>query len=179
MSAIAARYARAFADVVEAHKLDANTTIATLDSLAQLVDGSVELRNVWQSPSVPAPQKLKLLDSIASQSGFTKQMRNFIAVLIDQRRIGLIEDVATEFKAELNNRLGVAEAEVTASRELGQDERSALEAQLAKITGKTIRATYKKDASVLGGAVVKVGSTVYDGSVRGQLTRIKKQMMAQ
>lgn len=179
MSAIAARYARAFADVVEKNKLDATKTSSDLESLTQLISGSNELRGVWQSPNVNPEQKLKLLDAIASQNGISKQMRNFIAVLISQRRIGLIEDVANEFKSELNNRLGVAEAEVTSARELGAEERSALEAQLAKITGKTIRATYKRDATVLGGAVVRIGSTVYDGSVRGQLTRIKEQMMAQ
>jgi F-type H+-transporting ATPase subunit delta len=70
----------------------------------------------------------------------------------------------------------LADAQVTSSRTLGDDERRTLEAQISKATGKTVRATYTQDKALLGGAVVKVGSTIYDGSVRGRLERMKQQI---
>ena len=82
-----------------------------------------------------------------------------------------------QFEAEVNERMGIADAAVTSVRTLADDEKRALEAQVAKITGKKIRASYSTDKSVLGGSVVKVGSTVYDGSVRGQLERLKQQLI--
>lgn len=177
MAAVSSRYARAFADVVLAHKLDDVNTVEGLEQMGEVLKSSVELRNVWESPSVPSQQKLKLLDAIAAQAGMSKQMRNLLAVLIDKRRIGLLSEITELFKTELNERMGFTEADITSARELSADERSHLEAQVAKLTGKTVRARYSRDAKVLGGAVVKVGSTIYDGSVRGQLHKLKQQMM--
>ena len=74
--------------------------------------------------------------------------------------------------------VGLAEAEITTSRELHDQEKRALESQLASITGKEIKATYARDPEIIGGALVKVGSTVYDGSVRGQLQKLKEELAA-
>ncbi|MEO6119756.1 MAG: ATP synthase F1 subunit delta [Terriglobales bacterium] len=177
MAAVSSRYSRAMADVVVKNQLDPAKTILDLEEMDATIKGSADLRNIWESPSVPSPQKLKLLDAVAAQAGLSKQARNFLAVLIDQRRIGLLGEITALLKAELNERVGFAEAQVTSARELSADERSTLEAQIAKATGKTIRAKYARDAKVLGGAVVRVGSTIYDGSVRGKLQKIKQQMM--
>lgn len=178
MAAVSSRYARAFADVVMSNKLDAAKTSLDLEQMSETMKSSADLRKIWESPSVPAQQKLKLLDAVAAQAGLVKQTRNFLAVLIAQRRIGLLDEITALFKTELNERMGFAEAQVTSARELNADERSNLEAQIAKATGKTIRAKYGRDPQVLGGAVVKVGSTIYDGSVRGKLQKIKQQMMS-
>ena len=177
MAAVSSRYARAFADVVLKNQMDAAKTSLDLEQMIETVKASADLRNIWESPSVPQAQKLKLLDAVAAQAGLTKQTRNFLAVLIDQRRIGLLDEITTLFKSELSERMGFAEAQVTSARELGADERGTLEAQVAKATGKTIRAQYARDPQILGGAVVRVGSTIYDGSVRGKLQKIKQQMM--
>jgi F-type H+-transporting ATPase subunit delta len=173
MAAIANRYARALTDVVVARKLDVNTVTAGLDSIADMFKGSAELRTLFENPAVPADQKLKLLDSLVSRLGSPREVRNFVAILIDKRRMSLLEDIAEQFKIELNERLGFADAEVTSARELGADERAALEQQISSTTGKKVRARYRRDESLLGGVRVKVGSTVYDGSVRGQLERMK------
>lgn len=178
MAAVSSRYARAFADVVMSNKLDAAKTSLDLEQMSESIKGSADLRNIWESPSVPAQQKFKLLDAVAAQAGLAKQTRNFLAVLIDQGRIGLLDEITALFKTELSDRMGFAEAQVTSARELSAEERSNLEAQVAKATGKTIRAKYARDPQVLGGAVVKVGSTIYDGSVRGKLKKIKQQMMS-
>jgi F-type H+-transporting ATPase subunit delta len=122
---------------------------------------------------VPADQKLRLLDAIVGRLATTKEVRNFLAVLIDKGRMALLPEMAEQFKVEINERLGFADAEVTSARELGADERAALEQQISAVTGKKVHARYRRDESLLGGVRVKVGSTVYDGSVRGELERMR------
>jgi F-type H+-transporting ATPase subunit delta len=178
MAAITSRYARAFADVVFEMKLDAAQAIVELEQFSELVKSNGELRNVLDNPAVPNGQKLALLDALVAQASASRPVRNFLAILMDKRRFNLLPVITEQVKAEINERLGFADAEIITSRELGADERTALEAQIAKATGKTIRGRYAQDKSVLGGAVVKVGSTVYDGSIKGQLERIKQSMMS-
>jgi F-type H+-transporting ATPase subunit delta len=86
--------------------------------------------------------------------------------------------MVAEFAKELNQRLGFAEADVITARELAANERAALEADLSRVTGMRIRARYEQDRSILGGAIARVGSTVYDGSVKGQLERIRQQLIS-
>ena len=176
MSVIARRYARALADVVFSAKLDASKTIHDLQEMEQLIRSSSDLRSVWESPSVPAEQKLRLLDSIAAKSIMARQVRNFVGILIEKRRIPQMREIIAQVQSELNERMGFAEAEVSSARTLGEDERKTLEANIAKVSGKTIRAIFSQDKNLLGGAVVKVGSTIYDGSVRGQLQKIRMQI---
>ena len=174
MASVASSYARAFADVVLSAKLDADRAISELRTLARLLEESVELRRVWENPAVPAEQKRGILDGIAQRAGFSKQVRNLVAVLIDHRRVPFLPRIVDQLEKELDARLGFAEAQVTSARELGEAEKRSLEAQVAKLTGKKVRARYGQDASLLGGAVIRVGSTIYDGSVLGQLQRIKE-----
>jgi len=176
MASVAGRYARAFAEVVVEHRMDPAQTIQELNSVAELMNSSLELRNVLQNPAVAHKQKLGLLDAIIGRMSGSKMLRNFLAVLIDQRRIREINEIAEQFKHELNQRLGIAEAQISAIRELTPEEKQLLEKKIAAMTGKVVRASYSQDANLLGGAVVRVGSTIYDGSVRGQLQRIKQQI---
>lgn len=173
MAAVTSRYARALADVVVDRKLDAARTMEQLEALVAALQASPELRNVWENPSVPAEQKRKVLDVLAGKLGADTMVRNFLAVLIDNRRIAALPEVARQFRSELYERLGIAEAEVTTTRELSPEEKRALEARVAAITGKKVQARYATDRKILGGAVIKVGSTIYDGSVKGQLQRLK------
>jgi F-type H+-transporting ATPase subunit delta len=174
MASVASTYARAFADVVFSAHLDADRSIAELRSIASLLRESPELRRVWENPAVPAEQKRKVLDVIAARDGFQKQVRNLVAVLIDHRRIHFFEPIIAQLEKELDARMGFAEAQITSARELGGDEKREFEAQVGKLTGKKVRAHYGLDPSLLGGAVVRVGSTIYDGSVKGQLERLKE-----
>jgi F-type H+-transporting ATPase subunit delta len=176
MATVTNTYARAFADVVFDRKLDAGRVLAEAQSLAASVAGSKDLREVWEAPSIPAEQKRKLLDAIVAREKISRETRNFVAVLIDHRRIGFLSAIVKQFEQELNQRLGFAEAEITSARALGDAERRGLEAEVGKLTGKKVRARYAQDASILGGAVVRVGSTIYDGSVKGQLERIKEAL---
>jgi F-type H+-transporting ATPase subunit delta len=174
MASVTSTYARAFADVVFDQHLDPAKTLQEAQSLAQLAASSLELREVWEAPSISAEQKRALLDAIVARTGFSRPVRNFVAVLMDHRRTKFLDPIVKEFEQELNRRMGFVEAQITSARELGGAERSALEAQIAKLTGHKVRARYAQDGSILGGAIVKVGSTIYDGSVRGQLERIRE-----
>ncbi len=176
MASVANTYARAFADVVLGDRLDPARSIADLRAIATLLAESLELRRVWENPAVPAEQKRRLLDVIAQRDGLPKQVRNLVAVLIDHRRTHFLAPIIDQLEKELDARLGFAEAEITSARPLGDNEKLEFETQVGKLTGKKVRARYAEDASILGGAVVRVGSTLYDGSVKGQLQRIRQEI---
>ena len=177
MAAVTARYARALADVVFEQKLDAQKVVGEVRAIEAALSESPALRHTWDNPAVQMPAKIKVLDAIIAKLGGSRVTRNFIALLIEHRRVRQLKEIHAQFEAEVNERLGIADAGVTTVRTLGADEKRALESQVAKITGKKIRASYATDKNVLGGTVVKVGSTVYDGSVRGQLQRLKQQLI--
>jgi len=176
MASVTNTYARAFADVIVARRLDANQALKELRAMVALLDVSEDLRKVLETPSIPAERKRAVLDAIVAREGFSKPVRNFMAVLIDHRRTPFLADIARQVEVEMNERLGFAEAEVTSARELSDAEKRTLEAQVEKLSGKRVRARYAQDASLLGGAIVKVGSTIYDGSVKGQLGKIREML---
>src|SRR5438105_834760 len=150
MASVTNVYARAFADVVVANRLDPVQTLRQAQSLAALVASSRELREVWHAPSIPAGQKRGVLDAIVSREGVSKPVRNFVAVLIDHRRIEFLNEIVKQFEIELDRRSGFAEAEITSARELNDSERRTLESQVEKLTGKRVRARYASDSSILG-----------------------------
>jgi F-type H+-transporting ATPase subunit delta len=174
VASVASTYARAFADVVVSAHLDANRAVGGLHRIVGLLTESENLRRVWENPAVPAEQKRKLLDAIVEREGIERHVRNLVAVLIDHRRVQFLARIAEQLKKELDARMGFAEAHITSARELGDAEKRALEAQIEKVTGKKVRAQFGLDAALLGGAVVRVGSTIYDGSVKGQLEKIRE-----
>jgi F-type H+-transporting ATPase subunit delta len=178
VASVANTYARAFADVVLADRLDASQVLGGLRNIAGLMQESTDLRRVWQNPAVPADQKRRLLDVIVQREGIERHVRNLVALLIDHRRTHFLKQIMEQLKKELDARLGFAEAQITSARELGDAERRTLEAQIAKLTGKKVRAQFGLDPSLLGGAVVRLGSTIYDGSVKGQLEKIKAAISA-
>src|SRR5579864_3642759 len=174
MASVASTYARAFADVVFDAHLDAARALAGLRQIVTLFNESVELRRIWANPAVPADQKRKLMDALVERDGTEKHVRNLVAVLIDHRRLRFLPRIVEQLEKELDARLGFAEAQISSARELAAAEKRTLESQIEKTTGKKVRATYGLDPSLLGGAVVRIGSTIYDGSVKGQLERIKE-----
>ncbi|HSB74985.1 MAG TPA: ATP synthase F1 subunit delta [Terriglobales bacterium] len=175
--AVSSRYARAFADVVMERKLDAGQVRNELRSLAEILQQNLELRRVWEAPALPRERKLAVLDALARRAGVSPMVRNFVAVLIDHERIPLLQQIVRQFEVELDRRLNLAKAEITSARDLGPEEKRALEAEIGRLTGKKVRASYRRDASLLGGAVIKVGSTIYDGSVLGQLNKIREHLV--
>jgi len=179
MASVVGTYARAFADVVMTPKnqLDPASALAELHSIEAVLQESDQLRRVLENPSIPGDRKRAVLDAITARLQATRQVRNFVAVLIDHRRLPLFGEILKQLQEELNDRQGFAEAQVSSARRLSDQEKQMLEAEITRMTGKKVRATYEQDASLLGGAVVQVGSTIYDGSVKGQLERIREQLV--
>jgi F-type H+-transporting ATPase subunit delta len=177
MAVIDLRYARALAAVISDQQLDLIAAQGQLESFANLLDESVELREVLQNPSIPEAQKLKVLDALAPRLGLSRPIRNFIAVLTHHQRLHQIRDMIAAYANIADEDSGIAEVEITTARPLDPDNRRLLEKQVARLAGEPrIQATYREDPSLLGGAVVKLGSTVYDGSVRGQLEQMRQRL---
>ncbi len=179
MAVITSRYARAFADVVFDMKLDPASVLEQLYDVVSVINSNQVLQRIWETPSVPSEQKRSLLDAIVARESVCKPVRNLLAVLIDHRRIGQLPEIARGVESELDTRLGFAEAEVTSARELSAIEKGALEGKIGTMTGRKVRAHYAIDGKLLGGAIVRLGSTIYDGSVKGQLQRMKEQLAAE
>jgi F-type H+-transporting ATPase subunit delta len=178
MALFASRYARAFADVIFEMKLNAKSVQGQLADFAAAWHESRDLREFFTDPSFPVDQKVSFLDKLNAKLKMGQQTRNFIAVLIRNDRIAGLDSVIAELRRELNQRLGISEAKVTSARKLDDQERKELEQQIAALTGGTVEAQFEEDSSLLGGAVVQVGSTVYDGSVRGRLDRLREELTA-
>ena len=178
MASFVSRYARAFTDVVFESKLDAKAIQRQLADFAAAWHESRELREFLMDPSFPVEQKVSLLDKLNVKLEMAHETRNFLAVLVRNDRIGGLDEVLAEFRREVNERLGIYEAKVISARKLDEPERRDLEKQIAGLTGGTVEAQYEEDASLLGGAVVQVGSTVYDGSVRGRLNRLREELVS-
>ena len=178
MSAIVSRYARAFADVVASAKLDAVALDQQFNDFLGTWDGSEELRALFVNPAVTAIQKVGILDKLNTKLGLQKELRNLLAVLINNDRIGEVHGVASAWRAEMQERLGIRQAEIVTARELSSKEQQDLIAGVGKLAGSRIEASFKLDASIIGGTVVRIGSTVYDGSVRGRLERLKEVLIA-
>lgn len=176
MASVTNTYARAFADAVLDGHLDAQKSLKEAQALSALVAESKELREVWETPSIAVEQKRAVLDAIVAREGISRIVRNFVAVLIDHRRINLLAAIVKQFELELDRRMGFAEVEISSARELSDPERRSLESKVEVLTGKKVRARYRHEPELLGGAVVKVGSTIYDGSVSGQLERIRETL---
>jgi F-type H+-transporting ATPase subunit delta len=178
MPAFVARYAEAFADVVTDAKLDTAAIDRQFSDFLATWEGSSELRTFFVNPAVPAPQKIAILDKLNARLGMQKELRNLVAVLTQNDRIGHVVEVAAAYRRILQRQLGIRPAEIVTARELSAGERSSLVAELAKLAGAKIDPSFKLDSSILGGAVVRIGSTVYDGSVRGRLNRLKEALTA-
>src|ERR1700758_614887 len=173
MAAFVSRYAGAFLDVVTAARLDTTAIDKQLADFEATWDSSPELQTFFENPAVAAVQKVGFLDKLNEKLGLQKELRNLLAVLINNDRVGQIHEVAAAYRKELQERLGIRQAEIVTARELSSDERSALIAGVGKMAGARIEAKFKLDRAILGGAVVRIGSTVYDGSVRGRLDRLR------
>src|SRR4051794_13846889 len=178
LSAVAARYANALADVVTAggSTLSPQQAVAELRSFETTLRGSVELQNALATPAVPGSRKKAVVGRIADILKLSPVSRNFLYVLVDRRRIASLSNIIRDFEAVVDARLGFAQAEVTSAREMSEAQRRDLNARLERLTGKRIRMRFMVDQALIGGAVARIGSTVYDGSVRGQLASLERRL---
>jgi F-type H+-transporting ATPase subunit delta len=178
MAVFVARYATAFLQVVTSARLDTAAIDQQLTDFLATWDASAELREFFINPALLAVEKVKFLDRLNVKLGLRKELRNLLAVLIDNDRIGAVREVAEAYRRQLQEQLGIRQAEIVTARELSKQERDALVAEIAKLAGARVEASFKLDPSLLGGTLVRIGSTVYDGSVRGRLDRLKETLIS-
>jgi F-type H+-transporting ATPase subunit delta len=178
MSAFASAYARALADVVVSEKLDTKQIDGQLADFLATLEGSRELQEILGNPSIALDVKLKVLDAIAPKVGLAKQVRNLVAVVLQNGRLHALGQIAAEYCKEINLRLHIREATITSARALDPEEKAEIEARASKLAGTQVQATFKRDASLLGGVVLRIGDTIYDGSVRGKLEELHAKLLA-
>lgn len=181
LSAVATRYANALADVVTASgsAADPQTALAELRAFEAVLKESAELHTALITPAVAGSRKKAVIGRIADVLKLSRITRNFLFVLVDHRRIAALADIIQSFEVVIDERLGFARAEVISAREMTEQQRGALNARLEGLTGKRVRPHYSVDDALIGGVIARIGSTIYDGSVRGQLESLERRMSAE
>ncbi|HEY2019343.1 MAG TPA: ATP synthase F1 subunit delta [Bryobacteraceae bacterium] len=181
LSAVATRYANALADVVTASgsALKPQDAVTQLHSFASTLQSSEELHNALITPAVPNSRKKAVVGRIVDILKLSPIARNFLFVLVDHRRISLLAEVIHIFERVVDERLGFVRAEVASAGALNDQQRAALTAEFERLTGKRIRMRFTVEESLIGGVVAHIGSTVYDGSVRGRLASLEQRLGAE
>jgi F-type H+-transporting ATPase subunit delta len=159
-----------------------SSTVAPQDALAQLrafdalARESHDLRTALGSPAVPKSRKRAVITRFVQVLGLSPIIRNFLFVLSDKRRLSALHEIVDSFDVQLDERLGFIRADVSAAQELDQIQLDNLIRKLEQISGKHVRLRFNVDSALIGGVVARMGSTVYDGSVRGRLDHLSRQL---
>jgi len=172
------QYANALADITIAQGASA-PVIQQLGDLTAAYTQSAELRNVLSSPAVSKDEKRAIAERIAARLGASKILRNFLLVVIDHQRTQLLPEIFQQFQTVLRDRQGVAEAEIFSAVELNAAQKKQMTQTLEKTTGKKIEPKFSLDPNLLGGALVRVGDTIYDGSLRNRLNGLRERLTAE
>jgi F-type H+-transporting ATPase subunit delta len=175
MSAL--RYARAVLDVALA-EADPVAVDLQLASAAELFTGHAALWKVMTNPAVPAPKKRAIVDTLLPQLEISPVVQKTLQMLASRDRIALLPKIAEAYRSRLMDYQKVVRASVTSAAPVPADRLKKLELELAGITGRKVVMTSAVDPSILGGVVTRIGSTVYDGSVRRQLEKIREKLVA-
>jgi F-type H+-transporting ATPase subunit delta len=179
LKAIARRYATALFDVARANKIEdrAGTDLA---ALAAVIAGHEELRKVLSSPAVPPARKRALMDALVKASGpVGDEVGRLVAMLGERDLLTLLPDVADAFHAQLLTARRTVRAEFVTATPISEASEQALGAALGRALEATVTVTSRQDPEILGGVIAKVGSVVYDGSVAGQLNRLRQRLVAE
>ena len=175
--AVANRYASALADVV-APSGDYRKVLQELQDFATAYRESLELREIFESPAVTSAQKMKVLEAIGARLGVSPLTLVFLRVLLVNYRMPLLEEVVRAFHSIANDRMGVVQVIISSASHLAEAERESVASRFRELTGKQVELEFRIDSELLGGILAQIGTTVYDGSVRGNLARIREQLMA-
>ena len=178
MKSASLQYANAMADIALAQGA-AEPAAKQLHDFGTAYAQSAELRTFLASPAVSIKAKHAVLEKIVARLGASKIIRNFLFVLTDHRRTQLIPEVIAAFHEVIRQRQGIAEAIVSSPIELSAAQKKEIAATLARLTGKKIEAKYTLDPALLGGAVVRIGDTIYDGSLRSRLNEMRARLAAE
>ena len=178
MKSASLQYANAMADIALAQGA-AEPAAKQLHDFGAAYTESAELRTFLASPAVSVEAKHAVIEKIMARLGASKIIRNFLFVIVDHRRTQLIPEVIATFHQVIRQRQGVAEAEVSSAVELSAAQKKEMAATLTRLTGKKIEAKYALDPALLGGAVVRIGDTIYDGSLRSRLNEMRARLAAE
>lgn len=179
MAEVASRYARALTDVVTGPKpLEQPDVIEQqLRSFQELIEESPALRNLLESPAVRATRKKAVIETLGARLELSRTARNVLFLLVDHRRMNQLGAILTQFRAMVDEHMGLVQARITSAQPLSDADRTGLEAALSGKTGRRVRAVYQVDPALIGGVVSRVGSTIYDGSVVDHLRRLKEKLV--
>ena len=178
MKSAGMQYANALADVAQEQKTAAAIT-KQLGEFAAAYAGSAELRNFLASPAVTRAEKHGVIEKIVARMGASKTLRNFLFVVVDKQRTHLLPEIVEAFQKVMRERQGIAEAEIASAVELSETQKKNLSQTLERLTGKKVEAKFSLEPGLLGGAVVRIGSTVYDGSVRNRLNELRARLASE
>ena len=173
----ARRYARAVFDVAMADRADLETIAGELEDMAALLRDNEPLQRVLSTPAVPAVRKRAVIEQILLRSPVTPVVARVLLLLADRDRLVLVADLAETYRSLLLEFQNIVRAEVTTAFALAPERVSALQQGLARATGRHVELEVRVDPSLVGGAVARIGSTVYDGSVTMQLEKLKQQLV--
>ena len=175
LQAVARRYAAALADVVTARG-EAREVREELSAWEALMRTNAQLLEVLRNPTIPYDQKRRVVRTLIERTRVRPTTANFLQVLLQNQRLADLSEINKIFAQELDRRAGVVSAQVTTARPVPEQAQDALRARLSELTGSNVRLQFAVDEELIGGIVTRIGSTVYDGSVRNQLQRIKEKM---
>ena len=175
--AAAARYARALFDV-SLKESDPQAVERELAAFVELVSGHDLLLKVMTNPAVPAPRKQALVTQLTARAGLSAAPAKLLALLAGRDRLALLRDLLDDYRRRVLDHLNIVRAEVTTAVPLPADRVEALGRAFAGVTGRKVLVTARVDPAVIGGVVARLGGTVYDGSVRRHLERIREALTA-
>ena len=178
MKSASLQYANALADVAMAQGAAEPVSQQLADFGAAYAE-SAELRNFLASPAVSHEAKHRVIEKIAERTGANKSVRNFLFVVTDHRRSHIFPEIIAAFQQVLRRRQGTAEAEITSATELSAEQKADFTKKLEHLSGKKVVTQYSLDPELLGGAVVRLGDTVFDGSVRNRLNQMRERLTAE
>jgi F-type H+-transporting ATPase subunit delta len=173
---ISRRYATALADAV----LNSGQTETIKQELAvwhQLIDDNPDLQNVFRSPAIAHANKENVLETLLAKTRPSKITSNFLRILLRNGRLTELREINERFGIVLEERSGSVVADITSARELADQQRSELKGNLERLTGKQVKVNFTTDPDLIGGVVTRIGSTIYDGSVRTQLENLKEELI--
>jgi F-type H+-transporting ATPase subunit delta len=173
---ISRRYATALADVVIKSGDIANVK-TELKTWEQMIASNVDLWSAFSNPSISHASKEKVLEGLLAKAKPTRTTANFLRILLRNSRLTDLGAINERFEAVLEERGGRIAAEVSSARELGEAEKRELKANLERLTGKTATMNFTVDPDLIGGVITRVGSTIYDSSVRTQLENLREELM--
>jgi F-type H+-transporting ATPase subunit delta len=172
---VARRYAAALADVL-AERGEARQVQEELMAWELMIRNNPQLREVFSNPTVPYDQKRKVLSTLIARTRVRPLTANFLQVLLQNQRLTELGEVNKRFAQVLDERGGIVSAQVTTARPVPEGSQQALREKLTRLTGKEVRLSFATDEELIGGLVTRIGSTIYDGSVRTQLQQVKEKM---